>query len=167
LISRQKNKLRSAGKPISLALFLCACGASQNGSGTDGICALTLKPASENSAGTDLKQIIYSGTMPEACLKKTTESTGRALVKLAAQAPSPSELVALDTLKAGARTLKFDASTDNFKRGTFEKSFDSTLLPEWALPWSDRPTAITLSMQAPTAASAGAVPGSISVELRF
>ncbi|MBM3383327.1 MAG: hypothetical protein FJY29_12955 [Betaproteobacteria bacterium] len=165
--SNLNNNWHSATTYLGLALLACACSAAQEGSTSGEICSLTLRPSDESPATTDQKQLVYSGTLPEACLKKTSESSGRALVKLAAQVSSPSEQVALDELKAGQRALKFDASTDNLKRGTFEKSFDSTLLPEWSLPWNDRPSAITLSMRVPTSASSETVPDSISVELRF
>jgi hypothetical protein len=149
----------------SVALLSCSVSSGENSEAAN--CGITLLPTNEAEPNDSQKKISYSGTLPENCVKQTTERNGRTLVKLSTQSSEPSELVALEELKAGQRSLKFDTSSDNLRRGSFEKSFDSTLLPDWSVPWADKPTTITLSMLVAGSASAASVPKSVSVELKF
>jgi hypothetical protein len=147
--------------------ILSSCGASSGDGAEENSCGLTLVPTAELDAIEGQKKYSFAATLPESCLKKTTERTGKTLVKLSAQASQPNQDVVLDELTAGQRNLKFDSSSDNLRRGSFEKSFDSSLLPDWSVPWSDKPTNMTLILLAPTSVAAASIPKSISVELRF
>ena len=165
-----QQSLNSVGYALSaIATFvtLLSCSASTEENNETANCGITLLPTKEAEPNDSQKKISYSGTLPENCIKQTTERNGRTLVKLSTQSNEPSELVALEELKAGQRSLKFDTSSDNLRRGSFEKSFDSTLLPDWSVPWADKPTTITLSMLVAGSASEASVPKSVSVELKF
>lgn len=144
-----------------------SCSASSGDENEESRCGLTLLPTTEADTDQGQKRYSYAASLPESCVKQTTERTGKTLVKLSTQAAQPSQDVVLDELKAGQRNLKFDSSNDNLRRGSFEKSFDSSLLPDWSVPWSDKPANITLILVAPTTVAAASIPRTISVELRF
>ncbi|MEY4064459.1 MAG: hypothetical protein RIR26_667 [Pseudomonadota bacterium] len=165
---RSKQILMLSTSPVLLLLSACGAGTGESaGDGSSG-CFFTLARAAETALGDGLgKNISYKAQLTEDCRRKTTEGNGRALVKLSAQAAQPSELVALQELKAGARSLQFDASTDNLRRGRYEKSFDSTLLPDWSLPWKDNPADVSLVLRASTSVATSAIPDSIALELVF
>lgn len=152
---------------IAISVALISCSASNQEESETADCGITLFPSNKDNFTDSQKQISFAATLPENCVKQTTERTGRTLVKLSTQSSEPSELVTLEELKAGERSLKFDISSDNLRRGTFEKNFDSTLLPDWSVPWVDKPTTITLSMLVAGSASEASIPKSVSLELKF
>jgi len=161
------NSTRYVLGTIATSVALLSCSASNQEDSETADCRITLFPSNKAAFTDSQTQISFIATLPENCVKQTTERNGRTLVKLSTQSSEPNELVTLEELKAGQRSLKFNASSDNLRRGTFEKSFDSTLLPDWSVPWVDKPTTMTLSMLVAGSASEASIPKSVSLQLKF
>lgn len=164
--------LQKTNKYCLLILTLCTgpLGACDSASGTTGeagkICEIDLARSNEMSALTS-ETVSYVGTLSADCQKKTTELSGRAQINVAAQSKVSSPSISLQELKAGQRNLQFDAGSDNFLRGTYERRFDTSFYPDWNLPWSDRPTVVTLSMSLTDETLSSALPSSVRVELLY
>lgn len=167
-VKRNKLKLMLFRAPLLMLLSACGTGTEQNTSDGSSGCSFNLTRSAETSTidGLD-KNISYKAALSEDCRRKTTEGNGRALVKLTAQAEQPSELVTLQELKAGARSLQFDATSDNLRRGRYEKSFDSGLLPDWSLPWKDNPSDVSLVLKVAQTVDSKSIPDSVGLELIF
>ncbi|NBO37333.1 hypothetical protein EBU99_01985 [bacterium] len=150
-------------------LFLSSCGAltPQGSSQSAAVCAVVLLPEESSTTVGSKKSIVYSGQLTADCQQQSRERSGRALVKLTALAAVASDQVGFQELSAGLRTLQFDAQFDNLRRGSYEKNFDSTLLPDWQLPWVDKPTWVKLSMNYTESVPAAALPKTVGVELIF
>lgn len=169
MIFQQKLK-RPITSLSALAFFtLCAC----NNSSTQAlesngkICDIELKREETSNTFTESTSVSYTGNLSADCQQKTSALSGRAQVNLAAQSKVSSASISLQELKAGKRNLQFDASADNFMRGTYEKRFDSSFYPDWSLPWSDKPTQVTLSMTLTDNTLMTALPASVRVELLY
>lgn len=121
---------------------------------------------SQTLSATD-SEIIYEGELSESCVQLTFEKTGTTQVKITTQSSEASEGVALKQLKAGSRTMNFDPESDNLKRGRIETEFSSSLLPEWSVPWRDRPNLISLSIVANAETNPNSIPADVTVELNF
>ncbi|MEN9810707.1 MAG: hypothetical protein RLZZ488_2274 [Pseudomonadota bacterium] len=135
------------------------------GNGT--ICQIELTRSQQNLNFDGETTVSYTGPLSSDCQRKTTELSGRAQINVAAQSQVSSASISLQELKAGQRNLQFDSNSDNFLRGSYEKRFDSSFYPEWSLPWSDRPTIVTLSMSLSDAALTSALPATVKVELLY
>lgn len=111
--------------------------------------------------------VSYAGQLPTDCQKKITELSGRAEIYLTAQTKTSTAAIALQELKVGQRDLQFNAASDNFLRGTYEKRFDSSFYPAWTLPWKDNPSVVTLSMAVTDQNLITALPPTVKVEFLY
>lgn len=161
--------LRRFFLPAAATVILLSC--NPNGDDTLGsngtICQIELTRSRQTLRVDGDTTVSYTGTLSSDCQKKTTELSGRAQINVAAQSQVSSSSISLQELKAGQRNLQFDSNSDNFLRGSYEKRFDSSFYPEWSLPWSDRPTLVTLSMSVSDAALTSALPATVKVELLY
>lgn len=128
---------------------------------------MTLTRSETQPLSVNETEIIFKGELSDSCVQETSQRTGTTQVKLSTHSSEANESVALKQLKAGSRTIEFDPESDNLKRGSFETSFDSSLLPEWSVPWRDKPGLISVSMIAGTSANPDSIPATVTVELSF
>lgn len=130
-----------------VVLTSCTKQSTDGGDGDEGkLCAVELARTSGQLAFAENSTVSYSGTIPTDCKQKTSSLSGRVQINVAAQSSVSSPSISFQELKAGNRNLQFDAGSDNFLRGTYEKRFDSSFFPEWSFPWTDAPSVMTLSM---------------------
>lgn len=169
MIFQQNLKSLIAHLSAFALLTLCACNSSTNQAleSNGKICEIDLKREETSSAFIESTSVSYTGNLSTDCQQKTAALSGRAQVNLAAQSKVSSASISLQELKAGKRNLQFDSSADNFLRGTYEKRFDSSFYPDWSLPWSDKPTQVTLSMTITDDTLMTALPASVRVELLY
>ncbi|MEY2988592.1 MAG: hypothetical protein RJB13_2113 [Pseudomonadota bacterium] len=130
-------------------------------------CTVTLTRTDSQPLAITTTEILFTGEFSQNCVEQTAQKSGTTQIKLSTQSSEASESVALKKLKAGSRSIEFDPESDNLKRGSFETSFTSSLLPEWSVPWQDRPETITLSMIASPSANSNSIPVTVTVELNF
>lgn len=154
---------------VPAAALLLSC--NPNGDdllGSSGtICQIELRRSQQNLRIDSDTTVSYTGALSADCQRKTTELSGRAQINVAAQSQVSSASISLQELKAGQRNLLFDSNSDNFLRGSYEKRFDSSFYPDWSLPWSDRPTVVSLSMAVSDASLTSALPSMVTVELLY
>lgn len=131
------------------------------------LCAVELQQTPAQTVFMTEASVSYSGSIPSDCKQKTSSLSGRVQINVAAQSSVSSPSISLRELKAGNRNLQFDASSDNFIRGTYEKRFDSSFYPDWRFPWSDAPSVITLSMDLADQTLSSALPQKVYVELIY
>ncbi|MEN9827097.1 MAG: hypothetical protein RI953_2842 [Pseudomonadota bacterium] len=169
MISKQKTNHLTTVFIYIMGACLSSCGAglSDQDSSSTKICEVDLVRTEQMINLVGSTTVSYTGTLSSDCQKKTTELTGKAQIYIAAQSPVSNAAVSLQELKAGQRNLTFDASSDNFLRGNYEKRFDSSFYPDWSLPWTDRPTIITLSMTIPDSTPTSSLPSKARVELTY
>jgi len=166
---RQKHNVYKFILACWAAGALCSCdpSAANSSEGVGKICEIDLTRTSGNLVFTEASTVSYTAPIPADCQQKTTKLTGRAQINLAAQSGVSSSSISLQELSAGQRNLQFDASSDNFLRGTYEKRFDSSFYPDWSYPWADAPTRITLSMSLTDENLTSALPQKVRVELLY
>ncbi|NBW80533.1 hypothetical protein EBR21_02155 [bacterium] len=148
-------------------LSSCRAGLSDEQNSNTKICEVDLLRSEQTNNFAGTTTVAYTGALSADCQKKTTELTGKAQIYVAAQSSVSNAAVSLQELKAGQRNLLFDASSDNFLRGNYEKRFDSAFFPDWSLPWTDRPTIITLSMSISDSTPVSSLPSKARVELTY
>lgn len=153
--------------PFILAAALLGCDTSPEAEGDFPECTVTLTRSTSQTLNMTDTEILFTGDLSQSCVEKTSQESGTTQVKLSTQSEEANESVALKLLKAGSRSIAFDPESDNLKRGSFETSFTSSLLPEWSVPWQDRPQTISLSMIASPSSNPSSIPASVTVELNF
>jgi hypothetical protein len=148
-------------------VVLSSCAKQNTDSGDDEgkLCAVELERTSGQLAFAANSTVSYSGTIPTDCKQKTSILSGRVQINVAAQSSVSSPLISFQELKAGNRNLQFDAGSDNFLRGTYEKRFDSSFFPEWSFPWTDAPSVMTLSMGVTDPNLSAALPLKVYVDI--
>lgn len=158
------------GHALMLALFAVinsGCDSSSTDAADTSECTVTLTRSDSQALENAETEILFTGEFSPSCVEKTSQKSGNTQIKLSTQSSEANESVALRKLKAGARSIEFDPESDNLKRGSFETSFTSSLLPEWSVPWKDRPEVISLSMIASSGANPNSIPATVIVELSF
>lgn len=167
-LRRKHRKSTPTLAAITLATFAVSCDSkSTETQDNQKICEVNLIQSSLSDTAATGKTISYSGPLSAECQSKTSQLSGRAQINLAAESKISSSSISLQELKAGQRNLQFDAASDNFMRGTFEKRIDSSFYPEWNLPWADKPTLLTLSIAITDDSLSEKAPASIRVELLY
>ena len=159
----QKKTLLSAG----LIVLCIGCDSSSSDETQDSGCTVTLTRTDAPSQILTNTEIVFTGEFSQSFVEQTTQKSGTTRVKVSTKSSEADESVALKELKAGNRKIEFDPESDNLKRGSFESSFTSSLLPDWSVPWQDRPETITLSMNASPATNPNSIPATVIVELSF
>lgn len=152
---------------LALLLFCGGCGQDASSTQDQPECTVTLKRSESQTLSATNSEIIYKGELSESCVQQTFESSGTTQVKITTQTSEANESVSLKQLKAGSRTMDFDPESDNLKRGRIETEFNSSLLPEWSVPWKDRPNLISLSIVASSETNPNSIPTDVTVELNF
>jgi hypothetical protein len=151
----------------SLAFISCSNLQSSESDEVEKLCDVELQRTVSQLFLAAESTVSYTGLIPAECKQKTSVLSGRVQINVAAQSAVSSSSISLQELKAGERNLQFDADSDNFIRGTYEKRFDSSFYPAWSFPWADAPSIMTLSMNVTDQSLSSALPQKVLVELIY
>lgn len=125
---------------------LAGCGAiSDSGAG----CSVNFSVGGMSTLSAGVSRLTYRADLSDECRTFLSEKSGAAKVKLVLSGVTDAK-IALESASAGERSRSFDTSKFTMAFGSIDTTIDSGIYTDWALPWKDKPSTMSVQLQVPS-----------------